>query len=1068
MVKKIFLLAAMNFLAVSLCFPQQWAGNLKQYEKYLLARKYDSALYHAEESAALARGVTGENNLQYCKLLRNLAIAQYYLGNYRKSKFYILKEVVTRESLRAVNDPDYIDCLDAASVICRKEGSYEDALAQIKKAESKVLRLYGSSSARYARILENFAGIYHDYGFSDNDEVFIKQEKKYLGLATSVYSQLNGDEAALLLNINKANLAVWYNNTGNFSGAETLMGEVISFFQRTKGNRHPGYATAMNNLGVIYYGMGNYKLAEKNFVEALNTLKKSKGTDAFYTASVLCNLGALYHEIGNFRNAEIVLREAEELLKGASLDESPCYSVLLNNIAASYLSNEYYESIEKKNRQKFNDAGVLLNRAEAVFSLNCRSPHPRYNSIISNLAIWHNLIGDKRKSFEMLKDLALDANMSLKVVAMTNKMSYTGYMPGLPAEFSEIPEPSLITANVNLMAQVTASNSAVNVSVESGDALSIALIRMIMGRAERMKKEVGEYHPAYASTLKSLIVTYSIFEDFKREEELWLEYMRVMNHKTLQDFSYMSESEKEMYYHTKLPEVHSFLSYALSRKRENPAITIQAYNNILLSKGLMLKSSTAMRQAILNSNNPGLLNRYDEWISLKKEISALYSTPVEMRSKNINDLENKANEMERFLVSESQDFSDYRKTLQVTWETVRKNLKPGEAAIEFTDFIRREKDGGNEATYCALIVRNDSQYPEMIKLFTENQLRALIERPSYTPYIIGEIYGTKEKPNGKLYDLIWRPLEQYLKGITTVYISPSGLLNKVSFPSLSSSREVYLCDNYRINTTISTGLISGVTAATEKSKPTALIYGGISYTTGNPDFEVWPYLDGTKSEGDMISKILTSAQYEVKYLSGKDATEAYFKENAGKYNIQHLATHGFFFEDPDRKRFEEAQRNIQFGNIPFRGITRSLGVENFVNNENPLMRSGLVLAGANDVWADTISRNPEDGVLTAQEASQIDMRNCDLIVLSACETGLGDIKGSEGVYGLQRALKIAGARFIVMSLWEIPDRETVEFMSVFYKNITETKEIRNAFHTARETLRAKYDPYYWASFVLLE
>jgi CHAT domain-containing protein len=132
------------------------------------------------------------------------------------------------------------------------------------------------------------------------------------------------------------------------------------------------------------------------------------------------------------------------------------------------------------------------------------------------------------------------------------------------------------------------------------------------------------------------------------------------------------------------------------------------------------------------------------------------------------------------------------------------------------------------------------------------------------------------------------------------------------------------------------------------------------------------------------------------------------------------------------------------------------------------MRSGLVLAGANDVWADTVSRHPEDGVLTAQEASQLDMRNCVLIVLSACETGLGDIKGSEGVYGLQRALKIAGARFIVMSLWEIPDRETVEFMSVLYKNITETKDIRSAFHTARETLRAKYDPYYWASFVLLE
>jgi len=1061
-------LIAILLLPCSL-FTQQWNDAPGKYEKYYFSGRYDSALYFAEESAAIARGVNGENNLGYCKLLRNLASVHYRLGNYRKAEYFILKEAGLRESLKAINTPDYIDCLDAASVICRKGGDYEQALTQIKKAEKRALQLFGAASARYAGILESFAGVCHDYGFSDNDELYIRQEEKYLLQAADIYGKLSGIEAENLSNANKANLAAWYNNTGNLPRSEALMQEVVSFYLKNQRVSSTAYATSLNNLGVIYFNSGNYKLAEKNFIEALTVFRNNPGNAGVNSAVTLCNLGALYHETGNFKNAEIVLNEAIEYFKEHSLNESPWYSVLLNNLGAVYLSGEYYESPEKKNRQNFITAGSLLNQAEKVFSLNCSKPHPFHTSIISNLAIWYNINGEKEKSAAMFKDLALDANMSLKVVAMMNKMAFSGTIPDRGNfNYSEGIDPVIIPASVNLVTQVAASNAELNASGES-DAVTIALIRMIMGRADRMKKEVGEYHPAYATTLKSLIVTYASVNDLKREEELWLKYMDVLNHKTLQDFSYLSESEKEMYYQTRLPEVHSFIAYALSRKRTNPSITIHAYNNILLSKGLMLKSSTAMRQAILNSNNPDLLKKYDEWIELKKEISALYSTPVAMRTKNLSELEAKANETERYLVSGSQDFSDYRKTLQVTWENVRNSLKDGEAAIEFADFRRREKDGGNEATYCALVVRNDSQYPEMIKLFTESQLKELIERPSYTPYIIGQIYGTKEKQNSKLYELIWKPLEQYLQGINTVYISPAGLLNKVSFPALCDGRGVYLCDNYRINTKISTGLISGSSVLDWKSNPLALVYGGINYTTGKSGFEVWPYLEGTKSEGELITKILRSAQYDVMYLSGNEATEAYYKENATKYNIHHLATHGFFFEDPNKKRFEEAQKKVQFGKIPYRGISgRSLGVENFVNNENPLMRSGLVLAGANDVWADTVSRHSEDGVLTAQEASQIDLRNCVLIVLSACETGLGDIKGSEGVYGLQRALKIAGARFIVMSLWEIPDRETVEFMSVFYKNITETKDIRGAFHTAREILRTKYDPYYWASFVLLE
>ncbi|MBK7133634.1 MAG: CHAT domain-containing protein [Bacteroidales bacterium] len=710
----------------------------------------------------------------------------------------------------------------------------------------------------------------------------------------------------------------------------------------------------------------------------------------------------------------------------------------------------------------------MIIKSDSVFSLNCQTPHPFDLSIKYNLGIWYNLNGDKKKSIQTFNSMAEDANLSLRVVAMMNKMSMSGKLPQT-LNFDPAPEPVIIAINNNIFNEVSASNTKASVASDEMNGLTNALIRAVIGKASNIRKAVGPYHPAYGEMLKSLIVVYANIDDFKTEEELTLEYINVKNHKMLQDFTYLSEAEKEMYYKTRLSDAHAFSSYSLMRKRTNPLITRYTYDNVMLNKGLMLKSSTAMRLAILNSNNPELLKKYDEWIVLQKEISRLYSTPVEMRDKDVSVLETNANTIERELVSSSQDFSDYRKGLQITWEDVRKSLKPDEAAIEFTDFKRMEKDGGNEVTYCALMLKANSESPEMIKLFTEDQLKAIIDGSGANNINdINNIYGTAKKQDEKLYNLIWKPLEAYLAGVKNVYISPSGLLNKISFPAISDGKGVYLCDKYQIGIKGSTGNIAAQNLFSAGNKPSALILGGIQYSEAASGSEVWGYLKGTKDEGDVVNSILGEAKIDVRYLSGNNATESFIKENAGKYNILHLATHGFFFDDPNDVRFEDDKQTVEYGEVAFRGVRGAYGVNSFVNNENPLMRSGLVLAGANDVWVNTEKTTTDDGVLTAQEVTQIDMRKNDLVVLSACETGLGDIKGSEGVYGLQRSLKMAGVKFIIMSLWEIPDKETVEFMSDFYNNLLKLKEIKAAFYVTQKEMRAKYDPYYWGAFVLLE
>lgn len=171
--------------------------------------------------------------------------------------------------------------------------------------------------------------------------------------------------------------------------------------------------------------------------------------------------------------------------------------------------------------------------------------------------------------------------------------------------------------------------------------------------------------------------------------------------------------------------------------------------------------------------------------------------------------------------------------------------------------------------------------------------------------------------------------------------------------------------------------------------------------------------------------------------------------------VSHLA--GLYYISDTADIADEASRS---GSI--------FGVWSFVKNKNPLMRSGLAFAGANRVWNSEFLPEDEDGVLTAQEVTQLDLRKTRLVVMSACETGLGDIKGSEGVYGLHRAFKMAGAGFLIMSLWQVPDAETEEFMTTSYRKLLLQKDVRTAFDETQSEMRKKYDPYYWGAFVLIE
>jgi CHAT domain-containing protein len=423
-------------------------------------------------------------------------------------------------------------------------------------------------------------------------------------------------------------------------------------------------------------------------------------------------------------------------------------------------------------------------------------------------------------------------------------------------------------------------------------------------------------------------------------------------------------------------------------------------------------------------------------------------------------------------------------------------LKLGEGAIEFIHFHYHHPDLTDSVFYAALVVRPDRPQPVFISLFEKSAIDKVLhpEGARRSDYVNG-LYAYADRglvdqaePAPSLYDLIWKPLEEHPDGVhdlKTIYYSLTGLLHRLNLGAIAIDDERSLADQYQLvqlgstrklvqqklaDQTVNNGVLFGgirydldsteVLAALALDDPSLLASRG-DQSMANMDQSIksgaWSYLKWTERESQTIGTTLEEKGISIQQFSDIEGTEEAFKAlGAGTKSspgIIHMATHGYFFPDPEEIHQENSSEII------------------FQLSANPMIRSGLILAGGNYVWSGAKPfTGREDGILTAYEISQMDLTNTELVVLSACETGLGDIKGNEGVYGLQRAFKIAGVKYLIMSLWQVPDRETMQFMTTFYGHwLADKLAIPEAFQLTQREMRDRfYNPYSWAGFVLVE
>lgn len=519
---------------------------------------------------------------------------------------------------------------------------------------------------------------------------------------------------------------------------------------------------------------------------------------------------------------------------------------------------------------------------------------------------------------------------------------------------------------------------------------------------------------------------------------------------------YVNSAERGSFWNAAMEKLWTMPFFALQAEATDNAFTEACYNALLFSKSLLLETEKSLQKAIQTEGSPEDLEKFKEMLELKEQTSALYRK-YGADSDTLAVLNDRIQKLDHELTVRSKSYADYTRFLDWDYQQVRKLLKDKELLVDIVDYVPQK----GEKEYAAFLIRKDREYPLLLRLFTQKELDALMLEKSADQLYEGAV-------SEKAVKLLWDKIRPHAVEGATVYYVPSGKMYQLAWESLSTDDGSLLGEHYRFMRLSSAREIARVHTAQE-SGPSAVLYGGLQYDmTGDemlaesrkysagPQMVMRSTLRGDSAfvalpesgeEVRQIADILTSRKYQVQVHEGISGTEESFLSLSGRSpRILHLATHGFYFTPSEAVSYDY-----------LRGF------------RDAMYLSGLVLSGGNAVWQG--KKLPEGvlgGILTAQDISRLDLSGTELVVLSACQSGQGKVT-PEGLFGLQRAFKKAGAQTLVMTLWRVSDRVTREFMVSFYKHLVHSEDKRKAFEEARQEIRDRYpEPFYWAGFVMID
>jgi len=1018
--------------------------------------------------------------------LNKLADLYHEMGQYENAEHYYLKAIDFEKKVFGPEDVEISKIYLRLSRLYRHFGKHEEALSSYEAAQGIIEREMSLNPLTMARQVTDLALLYCQLNQYPEAERLCEQ----LGVIIRADQSASFLEKAKALNI----LAIFYTKMEYLREAESLLEQIVQMKENVYGSESLKVAGSKKKLGWIYFRRCQYRKAESLFKEVLETREKQLGPDHSDVAKALNNLAVLYSAQSKIKQSETTYKRALKIVDKILGPEDRFTAVLHNNLGLLYRDQDNYE-----------EAASHLNRALEIRKKTYGSENFNVGSTLRNLA-WLYFKQGKYRDAE---------NLFMKALDIFNK------------EFG--PDHLDVAYALNNLG-VLYKTQGKYLEAESLYRKALNIKEKYLDSKHR-EVSTGLSNLANIHALQNKIIeSVHYFKAFQQSRQQFVEEL----------FSYASEEQKMRYLEKYPVLDHSLLSFAIlhnpdlstDQEPENLArakvsLRETALDMVLKAKALVVDAVAAEKEIAYCIHDRDVMEKYQAFTRISGEMSELFwaglsrpadrmnvqldqksgeeqdEQPEDKREKQFDTsmfqiwfkaLSRERDALETELSHRCAPFKDDLAAKRFTMTDVAQALPQGSLLWEFVryepyDFhiIGTNEERTGPPRYLAMTLNHEGEIT-LTDLGDAETIDGLIaaarERINkareevYFPLVI-QSEKQLRKITSELYGMVFAPLEESLGARTEIFISPDGQLNLIPFEILPCPDGRYVIEKYRISY-----LSSGRDLLKYRKRPET---GSRAVVMADPDFDLtaearagkvdterpetqmaalaetssrgasvclrhrFKPLEQTGEEGQAVLKMLKEkADLDTGYFEGDEALEEDLKGMSAVPVVLHLATHGFFCEDTNLGKME--------------GL------------ENPLLRCGLALAGANSFWDESGERAPgvEDGILTAFEASGLNLVGTELVTLSACETGVGEVKNGEGVFGLRRAFQHAGARSIVMSLWKVQDRATRALMESFYRRWLGGQSKREALRgAALEILKAQREkygaphPYLWGSFVLL-
>ena len=1010
------------------CTFLQWASAMSDLGSfYSLKGDYAKAIEIGQTALEMLKKKIGEKHHYYNIVLANLASyhsARGWQGDYEKA--IALGEKALKGLRRGSRE--YAGALNSMVVYYSQVGDKANAIKIAQKARIEAKKWLKEDGVSYATTLNNHAIQLAKVGNYEEAVRYASQAKE--GFEIAGVTQSLGYTKVL------NNMGTFYSHLQNYKDAAQVLETAIPIIEQVATKQHPDYLRCMSDLSSVYKASGNLSRADQLANESNAVSQTLTGDDNLKYAKSLSKQAGIFASNGNYIRAIELEQKAFDFYKKHADSVSMAQSL---GHMATFLARDGHQDA----------AFETARRSLTIFEQQGKRT-TYYAQALNNTSILY-FNGGKNQEATTYGSLA--------------RQMYEHLGDTATAIYARI------LANNALFCYVNDSlEQAINIAEQA-----LALQTNIL----------GSDHPDHVPLLYNLSVYYSKAGRKTDAEDHYKKAIRLQSELIRTDFLHLTSQEREKFWNQK-SYVFKYAPMLAYLDPDNGDMATTAYNALLFQKGILLNSDIDFRKLLKQSNSQSLLNKYNELEILQQQLEGYYRLPAGERHIDLKAIKAEIYNLERILVNECKEYGRFTDNLSINAEQISQVLNDDEVAIEFANTYIQ----GRGNTYLAFMLKKGQPQPRLIRLFSDDELQEITYGKTtfldaiQTTFGIDSIYRDR-----RFGSLLWASLIKEMKGVRRIYFSPTGLFYHLGIEYLPCDSVHHINDLFDVYRISSTKLLAN-RGDKQSAVSSATVYGGLNYNMDLSQLQQQHeqfkasfnseqlmamtdtdmtrtldslslrgsvgYLPGTLHEAENIGEQLMQKDIPTRMLLGNEGTEESFKAlNGQKMSIIHIATHGFYFSE---KELQKRRQRLIFLN------------EESEDMENPLNYSGLLLSGANYILkGGKLPKNLEDGVMTANEIAQIDLSQTDLVVLSACQTGVGDIR-EDGVFGIQRGFKKAGVRSLLMSLWSVSDQATDLMMTKFYDFLLAGLPKPRAFQAAQKSLRESgYDsPFYWASFILLD